>query len=136
GHQDVEFGAFVNPERVPQMAGSGDLFKQLEPSKTRLWALVPNRRGYEEALKAGVKNIAVFTAASETFNQKNINASIDESFQRFAEFVKEAKKLKMRVRGYVSTAFGCPYEKEIKPKAVLKITERLLKMKVDEISIG
>jgi hydroxymethylglutaryl-CoA lyase len=87
-------------------------------------------------LAAGAKNIAIFTAASETFNQKNINTSIDGSFDRFRAFVPLAKKKGLKIRGYVSTAFGCPYEGKVNPKVVLKVTERLLKTGCDEISIG
>jgi hydroxymethylglutaryl-CoA lyase len=137
GHQDLEVGAFVNPQKIPQMAGTADIIRQLpKHDGTRYWALVPNERGFEDACDTGIKNIAIFTAASETFNQKNINTSIDGSFERFQAFVPRAKKEKISIRGYVSTCFGCPYEGEVNPKAVLKITERLLKLGVHEISIG
>src|SRR3989442_14451151 len=98
--------------------------------------LVQNRQGFEQARQAGVKEIAVFTAASETFKQKNINATIDESFERFAEFVPEAAKDGFWVRGYVSTCFGCPYEGKVKAEKVVEVARRLLATGGHEISIG
>ncbi len=137
GHKDIEVGAFVNPEKIPQMASSGQVIGELQGIKrVNFWALVPNLKGYESATKSRVSQIAIFTAASETFNQKNINTSINGSFERFKEFVPHAKKNKIKIRGYVSTCFGCPYEGKVNPKAVLKVTERLLDMGVHEISIG
>jgi len=137
GHKDIEAGAFVRPDKIPQMADTKNLLSRLPSAKNvNFWSLVPNERGYQDALASKVKNIAIFTAASETFNQKNINASIDESFERFKLFVPDAKKRKIKIRGYVSTAFGCPYEGKINPKVVLKVTERLVKLGCDELSIG
>lgn len=137
GHKDIEAGAFVRADKIPQMADTRELISHLPQSKAvHFWSLVPNDRGYQDAVQAGVKNIALFTAASETFNQKNINTSIDGSFERFKLFVPDAKKRKIKIRGYVSTAFGCPYEGKINPKAVLKVTERLASLGCDEISIG
>jgi isopropylmalate/homocitrate/citramalate synthase len=98
--------------------------------------LVPNRKGFGLALAAGVREIAVFTAASETFNRKNVNASIDESFDRFKEFVPEALADGMWVRGYVSTCFGCPYEGAVDPRRVVAVARRLLDMGCHEVSIG
>jgi isopropylmalate/homocitrate/citramalate synthase len=98
--------------------------------------LVPNERGFERALTAGAQEIAVFTSASETFNKHNINATISESIERFKPVVAAAKKNEMRVRGYVSTSFGCPYEGTIKPGAVLDVVMKLLALGIDEISIG
>src|SRR3989442_9303066 len=95
-----------------------------------------SREGFEQARQAGVEEIAVFTAASETFNKKNINATIDESFQRFAEFVPEAARDGFWVRGYVSTCFGCPYEGKVKPEKVVEVARRLLETGCHEISIG
>jgi len=133
----VELGAFVSPRWVPQMAGSDEVVRRVgrrPGAKTPV--LVPNRRGYEQAREAGVREIAVFTAASETFNRKNINASIDESFQRFAEFVPEAMKDGIWVRGYVSTCFGCPYEGKVDPVRVVDVVRRLVEMGCHEVSIG
>jgi hydroxymethylglutaryl-CoA lyase len=137
GHKNIEAGAFVRADKIPQMADTKDLLKRLPKSPTvNFWSLVPNERGYQDALSSGIKNIAIFTAASETFNEKNINTSIDGSFERFKLFVPDARKRKIRIRGYISTAFGCPYEGKVDPKVVLKVASRLVKMGCDEISVG
>ena len=133
----VEVGAFVSPRWVPQMAGSDQVLKRIRRrSGVRLPVLVPNRQGFEAARAAGAREIAVFTAASETFSRKNTNASIDESFARFLEFVPEAKAEGISVRGYVSTCFGCPYEGRVDPGRVLEVAVRLRTAGCDEISIG
>jgi isopropylmalate/homocitrate/citramalate synthase len=133
----VEAGALVSPRAVPQMAGSEEVFKHLKAKVgVRVPLLVPNRQGFERARQAGVRAIAVFTAASETFNQKNINATIDESFQRFAEFLPEARREGLWIRGYISTAFGCPYEGAVDPARVEDVARRLVDLGCDEISIG
>jgi hydroxymethylglutaryl-CoA lyase len=122
---------------VPQMAGSEEVLRRLprDPG-VRLPVLVPNRQGYEAARAASAREIAVFTAASETFNRKNTNAGIDESFERFAEFVPEAVAEGMWVRGYVSTCFGCPYEGPVKPARVEEVARRLGELGCEEVSIG
>ncbi|HWX25422.1 MAG TPA: hydroxymethylglutaryl-CoA lyase [Vicinamibacteria bacterium] len=133
----LEVGAFVSPSWVPQMAGSDEVFRRLKPrSGARRVVLVPNRKGFETARAAGVTDIAVFTAASETFNRKNTNASIDESFERFRAFVPEARRGGMWVRGYVSTCFGCPYEGAVAPEKVVDVARKLLDLGCQEISIG
>ena len=133
----VEVGAFVSPKWVPQMAGSDEVLRRVKRrSGVRLPVLVPNRVGFEAARAAGAREIAVFTAASETFNRKNTNASIALSFARFAEFVPEAKREGLWVRGYVSTCFGCPYEGPVDPARVLEVALRLREGGCDEISIG
>jgi hydroxymethylglutaryl-CoA lyase len=133
----VETGAFVSPKWVPQMAGSDEVFRRVKPrAGARRVVLVPNRQGFERAREAGCREIAVFTAASETFNRKNINASIDESFARFAEFVPEARREGFWVRGYVSTCFGCPYEGKVPPTKVVEVARRLVEAGSDEVSIG
>jgi isopropylmalate/homocitrate/citramalate synthase len=133
----VEIGAFVSPKWVPQMAGSDEVARRVRrPAGARTPVLVPNRKGFEAARAAGVREIAVFTAASETFNLKNINASIDESFRRFAEFVPEARAEGMWVRGYVSTCFGCPYEGRVDPSKVVDVARRLVEGGAHEVSIG
>jgi len=133
----VETGAFVSAKWVPQMAGSDEVFRRVKArSGTRRVVLVPNRQGYERAREAGCREIAVFTAASESFNKKNINASIDESFERFQEFVPEARRGGLWVRGYVSTCFGCPYEGRVAPEKVVEVARRLVEVGCDEISIG
>ena len=133
----VEVGAMVSPKWVPQMAGSDEVLRQMERRPgLRLPVLVPNRKGFEAALAAGAREVAVFTAASETFNRRNINASIDESFARFGEFVPEARKGGLWVRGYVSTCFGCPYEGRVPPEKVVEVARRLVELGCDEVSIG
>jgi hydroxymethylglutaryl-CoA lyase len=137
GLRVVEPGAFVSPKWVPQMAGSDEVLRRLgaRPDR-RLPVLVPNRQGFERARAAGARAIAVFTAASETFNRKNINATIDESFARFEEFVPEARGDGMWVRGYVSTCFGCPYEGRVDPERVVEVARRLLEGGCHEVSVG
>jgi hydroxymethylglutaryl-CoA lyase len=137
GLRVVELGAFVSPKWVPQMAGSAEIVRRVRRRPgVRLPVLVPNRQGYEAAREAGAREIAVFTAASETFNRRNINASIDESFQRFAEFLPEARREGMWVRGYVSTCFGCPYEGRVDVARVVEVCARLREAGCDEISVG
>jgi hydroxymethylglutaryl-CoA lyase len=137
GLRVVEVGAFVSPRWVPQMAGSDEVLRRVRRREgARLPVLVPNRKGYEAAVRAGAREIAVFTAASETFNRKNVNASIDESFQRFAEFVPDARVEGLWVRGYVSTCFGCPYEGRVDPARVVDVCARLREAGCDEVSVG
>lgn len=132
----VEPGAFVSPKWVPQMAGSEQVFKALPRDRALLPMLVPNRQGYDRAHAAGVTAIAIFTAASDSFNRKNTNASIDESIARFEEFVGEAKAAGTFVRGYISTCFGCPYEGPVDPAKVADVAQRLVALGCDEISLG
>jgi hydroxymethylglutaryl-CoA lyase len=137
GFADVEVSSFVNPARVPQLADAAEVFKGLRKREgTRYSALVPNRKGLDRALDAGVQAIALFTAASETFTQKNIGMTIADSLQVFRSLMPVAKENRLWVRAYVSTAFVCPYEGPIQPVAVLAVTQKLLEMGVDEISIG
>jgi hydroxymethylglutaryl-CoA lyase len=133
----IEVTSFVNPKAIPQLADADDVLRSIARKPgVRYPVLVPNERGFERALRAGAHEIAVFTAASETFNRRNINATIDESIERFRPVVGQAKKHGMRVRGYVSTSFGCPYEGPIRPAAVLDVVAKLLALGIDEISIG
>jgi hydroxymethylglutaryl-CoA lyase len=133
----VEVGAFVSPRWVPQMAGSDEVLRRVrKPPGVRLPVLVPNRKGFELARAAGAGEIAVFTAASEGFSRRNTNASIDETFERFAAFVPEARREGLRVRGYLSTAFGCPYEGPVDPERTIAVARRLLDSGCDEVSIG
>jgi len=133
----VEAGAFVSPKSVPQMAATDELYARLRRRDgVRYPALVPNEKGLDAALAANVNEIAVFTAASETFNQRNINASIAESLQRFAPVVRRARAANVRVRGYVSTCFGCPYEGRVDPEVVLRVTRDLFALGVQEVSLG
>lgn len=133
----IEVGAFVSPRWVPQMADSEEVLRRVEKRPgLRLSVLVPNRKGFERARAAGAREIAVFTAASESFNRRNTNATIAESFGRFAEFVPEARREGLRVRGYVSTCFGCPYEGIVPAERVVSVATRLLEEGCDEVSIG
>jgi len=133
----VEVGAFVSPRWVPQMAGTEDVFVRVAKRPgVRLPVLVPNRLGFDLARKAGAREIAIFTAASETFNKRNINASIDESFIRFSEFVPDALAHGIGVRGYVSTCFGCPYEGPVPVDTAVDVVKRLHEVGCQEISIG
>jgi isopropylmalate/homocitrate/citramalate synthase len=137
GLEAIEAGSFVSPKAVPQLADTEEVYRLIRPaSGVRYPALVPNLQGLERALSVGVREIAVFTAASETFNRKNINAGVDESIERFRPVVSRAKEEKVRVRGYVSTAFGCPYEGDVAPEAVREVIHKLLDLEVDEISVG
>jgi len=136
GLQQIEVGAFVSPKWVPQMADSAAVVAAVQSVVPQPWVLVPNLRGLADAQAAGASHIAVFTAASETFSQKNTNASITQSLERIAEVAGQAKAAGLQVRGYVSCALGCPYEGAIKPQAVLDVTSRLLAVGCSEVSIG
>lgn len=134
----MELGAFVRADRVPQMRGSKQVIDQfLETQGGGAYsALVPNSRGMDEALKTQIKEVAVFTAVSESFTKANINCTVDESFERFSDVLKIAKKNKIKVRGYLSTCFGCPYEGAVDPAKAVRVAERLFKLGCYEISIG
>ncbi len=137
GVSRLELGAFVRPVVIPQMTGTLQVVSGLRwPPNVIPSVLVPNLNGLEQALQTNIPEVAVFTACSETFNQKNINCSIDESFQRFAPVVKLAKKNKIRVRGYLSTCFFCPFEGLISERKVVDLTLRLLELGCFEVSIG
>jgi hydroxymethylglutaryl-CoA lyase len=137
GVQQMEVTSFVNPKWVPQMADAWEVYKKIHKKKEcRYIALVPNAKGMEKALTAHVQAIAVFTAASESFTRKNINMSIDESLEAFRPVIDAAKASEIWIRGYVSTCFGCPYEGEIAPSRVLEVSEKLLALGIDELSIG
>ncbi|AZE61903.1 MULTISPECIES: hydroxymethylglutaryl-CoA lyase [Pseudomonas] len=133
----IEVGSFVSPKWVPQMAGSAEVFAQIQrkPGVT-YGALAPNLRGFEDALAAGVKEVAVFAAASEAFSQRNINCSISESLARFAPIMDAAKQQGISVRGYVSCVLGCPYEGDIAPAQVAAVARELYAMGCYEVSLG
>jgi hydroxymethylglutaryl-CoA lyase len=134
GLRDIEVSSFVSPRWVPQLADAEDVFRGIERAPgVRYWALVPNLQGLERAASVGVDGVAVFTAASETFSRRNTNASIAETLERFAPVIAAAT---VPVRGYVSTAFHCPFEGAIAPEAVLRVTLALLELGCQEISIG
>lgn len=133
----IESGAFVSPKWVPQMADSDEVFRRIRKREgVRYPVLVPNEKGLDRALDAGAREISVFTAASETFNRRNTNAGIAESIERFRPVTERAAKEGLRVRGYVSTCFGCPYEGEVPPEKVLEVVRLLDGIGVQEFSIG
>src|SRR5437763_529575 len=137
GLQDIEVASFVHPKWVPQLADAQELVGQLEPStNVRYSALVPNMKGLERAVESGIRRIAVFTAASETFNKKNINMGIQESIDVFKPVVDRALKQGLSVRGYVSTCFVCPYEGPVTKEKVADVAGVLFQLGVDEVSIG
>jgi hydroxymethylglutaryl-CoA lyase len=134
GLTEIEVSSFVAPQWVPQLADAEAVFAAIvRRPGVRYTALVPNQRGLARALSAKVDGVAVFTAASETFSRKNINASIAESLERFRPVVAESP---VPVRGYVSTAFHCPFEGPVAPASVLRVTSELLAMGCAEISLG
>ena len=133
----IEVTAFVSPKWVPQMADAAEVFTQIaRRPNVRYPALVPNLNGLERARTAGVQEIAVFAAASETFSRKNINQSIDESLTGYRAVCERALSVGMRVRAYVSTAFGCPFEGHISPVRVADVCAALIDMGVFEVSVS
>ncbi|MGI4993213.1 hydroxymethylglutaryl-CoA lyase [Halobacteriovorax sp. GFR7] len=140
GLSTIEVTSFVRPDKIPQMKDAADLYPQVlkitEGKGIATPCLVPNLKGLEVANGLGVKEISMFTATSNTFNQKNINATIEEAHARQVEVAKAALDDGMKVRGYLSTVFGCPYEKDIDDKAILDGIQRLLDLGCYEISLG
>ncbi|KTC87585.1 MULTISPECIES: hydroxymethylglutaryl-CoA lyase [Legionella] len=137
GLEHIEVTSFVSPKAIPQLADNEAVFTTIKKlASVHYSALVPNERGMLKALEVGVKEIAVFTAASETFNQRNINCSIAESIARFEPVLALAKAHKIRVRAYISCALGCPYEGKITPQQVASVARQLLKFNVDELCLG
>jgi hydroxymethylglutaryl-CoA lyase len=137
GLRVIEAGAFVSPKWVPQMADTAEVYREIPKDPGVDYpVLVPNMRGLERAIETGVKSVSIFTAASDTFNKRNINMSVDESIEQYAPVVARARQEGIRVRGYVSTAFGCPYEGDVAPERVLEVTARLLDLGCYEVSVG
>ena len=133
----IEIAAFVNPARVPQMGDAAEVARGIRRRpETRYTALVPNLRGLAAARQSGMTEIAVFAAASETFSQRNINQSIEASLSAYAAVIQEAQAQGIRVRGYLSTAFGCPFEGAVPPARVVELTERLLEMGASEVAVS
>jgi len=137
GLQTIEATSFVSPKWVPQLADAADVYTAIrKETGVRYPVLVPNLQGYERARAVGVSEIAVFTAASEAFNRKNINASIDESIERFTPVIERAKVDGVAVRGYVSTVLGCPYQGEVPVADVVRVAKRLHDLGCYEVSLG
>lgn len=137
GHRVIEVSSFVSPRWVPQMADAAEVFAAITRRPgVRYTALVPNLPGLERAIAAHVSEVAVFAAASETFSRRNINQTIDESLQGYTAVIGRALAAGLRVRGYVSCAFGCPFEGPVTPAAVLRVTRVLLDAGVYEVAVS
>lgn len=137
GFRRIECASFVSPTWVPQMAGSGEVLAGIKRAGgVRYAALTPNMRGYEDARAAKADEIAVFGSASEGFSQKNINASITDSFERFEPILEAARHLDIPVRGYVSCVIECPYDGAVAPSAVAAVADKLFAMGCYEVSLG
>jgi hydroxymethylglutaryl-CoA lyase len=137
GLRTIEATSFVSPRWVPQLADAAEVFAGITRRPGVAYpVLVPNEQGYERARAAGATEVAVFTAASEAFNRKNINASIDESLERFAPVLARAANDGVRVRGYVSTVLGCPYQGDVPVADVVRVAQRLHAAGCYEVSLG
>lgn len=137
GHAVIEVSAFVSPKWVPQMADAGDVFAGItRRAGTRYTALVPNQQGLARAIAAGASEVAIFAAASETFSRRNINQSIDESLANYALMCQDAAAAGLRVRGYLSTCFVCPFEGVIDPQRVAELSARLIEIGVYEVAVS
>jgi hydroxymethylglutaryl-CoA lyase len=137
GLRSIEATSFVSPKWVPQLADAAEVYAGIAKREgVHYPVLVPNEQGLERALAVGVREIAVFTAASEAFNRKNINASIDESLARFAPVMARAKAERVQVRGYVSTVLGCPYQGVVPVADVVRVARSLHEMGCYEVSLG
>ncbi|NII10256.1 hydroxymethylglutaryl-CoA lyase [Oleiagrimonas sp. C23AA] len=137
GLKTIEATSFVSPKWVPQLADAAEVYTGISQREGVSYpVLVPNEKGYERAREVGVREIAVFTAASEAFNRKNINAGIDESLDRFAPLFERARADGVKVRGYVSTVLGCPYQGEVPIADVVHVAERLHQAGCYEVSLG
>ncbi len=133
----VETTSFVSPRAIPQLRDADEVMASLERLPTTMYpVLVPNLKGMERALVAGARDIAVFTAASESFTRHNINATIAESLDNFRPVIAQARQAGVSVRGYISTVYGCPYEGKVEPRQVLRVAHALLEMGVSELSLG
>ncbi len=137
GVNEIEVSAFVSSKMIPQLNDAATIFKEIQRKKGVIYsALVPNLKGLDRAVHAGADKISVFTAVSETFNQKNINATVDGSLERFQPVVLRSRELGLPIRGYISTAFWCAFEGKIAPGPVVKLAQRLIDMGIDELSIS
>ena len=134
---EIEVTSFVSPKWIPQLADAQEVsIEIIRDSNIMYTALIPNIKGLERALDANYSSVAVFTAASDTFSQKNINCSIKESITRFQKMKTSFQDNNMRVRGYISTVWVCPYEGQMEPENVLPVIDALLELGIDEISLG
>ncbi len=137
GHSAIEVTAFVSPKWVPQMGDASEVFRGIARKPgVRYSALVPNRAGLDRAMAAGVTDIAVFAAASETFSRRNINQSIEESFVTYRQVTDAATQASLRTRAYLSTSFGCPFEGSVDPQRVTQLAERLLALGAYEVAVS
>jgi hydroxymethylglutaryl-CoA lyase len=137
GHAAIEVSAFVSPKWVPQMADAAEVFAGImQKPGVRYSALVPNRAGLDRALEAGVREISIFAAASETFSRRNINQSIDESLLTYRQVTDAAAQASLRVRAYLSTSFGCPFEGDVDSSRVAELADRLMQLGVYEVAIS
>jgi hydroxymethylglutaryl-CoA lyase len=137
GIRDIEITSFVSPKWIPQLADSAEVARGVQrPPGVRMSALVPNRRGLDTALAAGMKEIAVFMSASETHNKKNVNKTIPDTLAAFREVVPHARAAGITVRAYLSTCFGCPYEGDVDPERVVALTGELRELGVYQVSIS
>ncbi len=133
----VEATSFVSPRAIPQLGDASAVMSEIEHRPSTLYpVLVPNLKGMERAVSAGVTAISLFTAASNSFTKHNINATIEESLENFRPVIAQAKEHGIGVRGYISTIFGCPYEGKVEPQQVLYVARQLLEMGVQELSLG
>ena len=137
GLREIEATSFVSPSAIPQLADADELLKMLDrPDGVRFPVLVPNQRGMDRAEAAGVDAIAVFTAASDAFTARNIGMTVEESLTTFAPVLGRARDLGWWTRGYVSTAFGCPYTGHVEPSRAVEVATRLVELGVDEVCFG
>ena len=137
GLRSIEATSFVSPKWIPQLADAAEVFSAIERKPDVSYpVLVPNEKGYERAREVGAQEVAVFTAASEAFNRKNINAGIDESIERFRPVLERAQADGVKVRGYVSTVLGCPYQGEVPVADVVRVAAHLHALGCYEISLG
>ncbi len=137
GLRTIEATSFVSPKWIPQLADAAEVFSGISKKPGIAYpVLVPNLQGYERAREVGANEVAIFTAASEAFNRKNVNASIDESIKRFVPVLERAHADGVKVRGYVSTVLGCPYQGEVQIADVVRVAKRLHDLGCYEISLG
>jgi hydroxymethylglutaryl-CoA lyase len=137
GLEDVEIGSFVRASRIPQMARTDEVARRLPAADgVRYWGLVPNRKGLERAVDAGVSHVAMVVSASETHNQRNLNRARRETLAEIEGIAARARRENLSTRVYVSTAFGCPYEGDVAPDTVLEVTDALVDLGIQELSLG